>query len=372
MTTQPSVGAHYLLTAVAVSLLAGCGGQQKETGNADIRFEHAISEPLVSHVYTADPSARVFDGRIYIYPSHDIDSGVPQSGQGDHFDMQDYHVFSMDSVGGDVTDHGVALKLADIPWASRQLWAPDAAYKEGTYFLYFPAKDSADVFRIGVATAETPGGPFVAEAEPIKGSYSIDPCIFTDVDGVSYLYLGGIWGGQLQRWAAGSYNPEGSSTDLGTDSLPALTPKMARLTEDMLQFDEALNDILIIDEEGNPLLTGDHDRRFFEGPWVHRYRDTYYLSYSTGDTHKLVYATADNPYGPFVYRGVLMTPVIGWTTHHSITMHHGKWWLFYHDTELSGGETHLRNMKVAELTYREDGTIETIHPYASAAEPHKQ
>src|SRR6188768_2328411 len=142
-----------------------------------------ISQPLVSDIYTADPSAHVFEGKIYIYPSHDYEAGIPQDDKGSHFAMKDFHVFSMDSIGGKVTDHGVALDIKDIPWAGRQLWAPDAAFANGKYYLYFPVKDKQDVFRIGVATSAKPEGPFIAEKEPIKGSYSIDPCVFKDDNG---------------------------------------------------------------------------------------------------------------------------------------------------------------------------------------------
>jgi len=62
------------------------------------------------------------------------------------------------------------------------------------------------------------------------------------------------------------------------------------------------------------------------------------------------------------YKGVILTPVEGWTTHHSIVQVSGKWYLFYHDTELSG-KTHLRNIKVTELKHRPDGSIVTINPY---------
>src|SRR3546814_8483500 len=97
------------------------------------------------------------------------------------------------------------------------MWAPDAARKNGTYYLYFPAKDKEGVFRIGVATSKDPMGPFKAQPQPIKGSYSIDPAVFTDDDGSSYMYFGGIWGGQLQRNVDGKYDPDGSKTDLGRD-----------------------------------------------------------------------------------------------------------------------------------------------------------
>ncbi len=113
---------------------------------------HPPLNPLVSHCYTADPSAHVFDGRLYLYPSHDIESDIPEDDLGSHFAMRDYPVFSMDAIGGTVTDHGVALDLKQIPWADRQLWAPDDTRKGGSYYFFFPAKDREGVFRIGVAT----------------------------------------------------------------------------------------------------------------------------------------------------------------------------------------------------------------------------
>ena len=93
---------------------------------------------------------------------------------------------------------------------------------------------------------------------------------------------------------------------------------------------------------------------------MHKYDGKYYFSYSTGDTHRLCYAVGDNPYGPFVYRGVILTPVVGWTTHHSIVEYGGKWWLFHHDSVPSGGRTWLRNLKVCELKYDKEGMIRTV------------
>jgi len=353
-----------LLMCLPLLVLTACNEQKKAEGKADSSaFNGAISKPLITKMYTADPSAHVFEGKLYIYPSHDIDAGIPENDNGDHFAMDDYHIFSMDSIGAPVTDHGVALTVKDIPWGGRQLWAPDAAFRDGKYFLYFPLKDKKDVFRIGVATATKPAGPFTAEKEPIKGSFSIDPAVFTDTDGSTYMYFGGIWGGQLQRWHKGQYAANGSKTDLENDKAPALTAKIAKLSADMKEFDGEVKDILILDKEGKTLLGGDHDRRFFEGSWMHKYNGKYYFSYSTGDTHKLVYAIGDSPYGPFTYQGIIMLPVVGWTTHHSIVEFKGKWLIFYHDTELSGGKTHLRNVKVTTLEHEADGTIKTINPY---------
>jgi hypothetical protein len=143
-------------------------------------LQRAISQPLVTHIYTADPSAHVFDGKIYVYPSHDIEAGIPFNDNGDHFGMEDYRVLSMDSPDSPATDHGVALHVKDVPWAERQMWAPDAARKDGKYYLYFPAKKADGIFQIGVAVGDTPEGPFTPEPTPIEGSYSIDPAVFED------------------------------------------------------------------------------------------------------------------------------------------------------------------------------------------------
>ena len=319
-----------------------------------------LTQPLIREIYTADPSAHVFNKRIFIYPSHDIDAGVPADDLGSHFAMRDYHVLSMDAFGGKVVDHGVALDIKDVPWAGRQMWAPDAAEKDGRYHFYFPAKDKKDVFRIGAAVADRPEGPFKARPEPIAGSYSIDPAVFKDDDGRYYMYFGGIWGGQLQRWASGSYVPKDVYP---SKDQPALTAKVARLADDMVSFAEAPKDVVVVDEKGEPLVAGDNARRFFEASWLHKHAGTYYFSYSTGDTHFIVYATGRSPYGPFTYRGKILEPVLGWTNHHSIVEFKGKWWLFYHDSQLSGGKTHLRNVKVTELQHRPDGSIVTVDAY---------
>lgn len=319
-----------------------------------------IGQPLVSDIYTADPSAHVFNGKIYIYPSHDIETGITTDGEGDKFDMKDYRVLSYDPATGATTDHGEALNVKDVPWASRQLWAPDAAEKDGKFFLYFPAKNKDGIFQMGVATSDSPTGPFKAEPEPIKGSFSIDPAVFKDDDGAYYMYFGGIWGGQLQRSATGSYIAEDKYP---ASNEPAYSPKIARMSDDLLQFAEAPKNVQIIDGGGVPLLGTDTNRRFFEAAWVHKFNGKYYLSYSTGDTHYIAYAIGDTPYGPFTHKGIVLTPVLGWTNHHSIVEHQGKWYLFYHDSQLSGGQAHLRNVKVTELTHLDDGSIQTVDAY---------
>ncbi len=318
------------------------------------------SRYLIPGDYSADPSAHVFGGRLFVYPSHDRDAGIPERDNGDHFDMVDYHAYEIkgDPMTGEVVDHGMVLHLKDIPWAKRQLWDNDVAEKDGRYYMYFPAKDANDVFHIGVAIADRPEGPFKPLPEPIPGSYSIDVCAFKDKDGAQYLVFGGIWGGQLQRYrdnkqvftAAEDTLPDGYRCALEpAEDEPALCPKIVRLSDDMLSFAEQPRDIVITDENGNALKAGDHKRRFFEAAWLYFKDGKYHLSYSTGDTHLICDAVADTLAGPYRFDRVLLGPQVGWTTHHCVVEVGGKWYLFHHDSVPSGGRTWLRSLKVKEL-----------------------
>ena len=318
--------------------------------------------------YMADPAAHVWNGRLYIYPSHDRESGIPENDRGDHFDMKDYHVLSIgpgpdgkiDPMKGEVVDHGVSLDVAEVPWAKRQLWDGDVAEKNGKFYMYFSAKDPDGVFHLGVAISERPEGPFKPEPEPIAGSYSIDVCVFRDPkDGAHYAVFGGLWGGQLQRYrgnravysAAEDEVPRNNRSPLEPAAAePALCPKIAKLSEDMLSFAEAPRDLVILSEvDGKPVVAGDHLRRFFEASWIHFADGKYHFSYSTGDTHLLCEAVSDSVYGPYTFNRVLLGPQVGWTTHHCVTEVEGKWYLFHHDSIPSGGRTWLRSLKVREL-----------------------
>jgi hypothetical protein len=308
--------------------------------------------------YMADPSANVFNGKLYIYPSHDWDSGEAFDDDGGHFQMKDYHVLSIegDPMTAPVTDHGVILDVNEVPWAEKQMWDNDVVEKDGKYYLIFSAKDYNGVFHLGVAVADRPEGPFRPEPDPIRGSYSIDPCVFKDDDGEIYCYFGGIWGGQLQWYKdnkalKNEYLPSGKENPLPS--------RVARMTANVLQFAEQSRPVLVVDEAGEP-LKADDPHRFFEASWMHKYQGRYYFSYSTGDTHLLCYAVGDNPYGPFTYRGELLQPVVGWTTHHSIVEYQGKWYLFHHDCVPSNGVTWLRSLKVLPLQYDAFGDMHVM------------
>jgi hypothetical protein len=223
--------------------------------------------------------------------------------------------------------------------------------------MYFPLKDKNDIFRIGVAISDKPEGPFIPQPDPIRGSYSIDPAILQDGDDY-YMYFGGIWGGQLQRYRD---NKALEAAAFPADNEPAIPSRVVKLSDDMLQFAEEPRAVVVLGVDGKPLTAADSTQRFFEASWMHKYNGKYYFSYSTGDTHHLCYAIGDNPYGPFTYQGVILTPVVGWTTHHAIAEYKGKWYLFHHDCVPSGGKTWLRSLKVCELQYDKDGKIITIN-----------
>lgn len=334
-----------------------------------------MKEPryLFPNDYMADPSANVFNDRLYIYPSHDRDSGEAFDDDGGHFQMRDYHVLSLDDVAnGEITDHGVILDVDQVEWAEKQMWDNDVIEKNGKYYLVFSAKDYNGVFHLGVAVADKPEGPFIPEPHPIRGSFSIDPCLFKDDDGSIYCYYGGLWGGQLQWY---SLTPQASANEEGVvmgpapdkktpmflpaDS-PAVPSLMAKMSDDMLQFAEAPHPVVILDENGEPLKASD-PHRFFEASWMHKHNGKYYFSYSTGDSHYLCYAIGDSPYGPFTFKGVILDPVVGWTTHHSIVKFKDEWFLFYHDCVPSNDTTWLRSLKVQKLYYNDDGTIKKVN-----------
>ena len=150
--------------------------------------------PIITDQFTADPTAKVFEGKMYVYPSHDIPSPIERLKE--WFCMADYHVFSSDNLV-DWTDHGVILSQENVPWVapdSYSMWAPECVYKNGKYYFYFPSTPKGEGkrgFSIGVAIADKPYGPFTPQATPIEGVNGIDPCVLIDKDGQAYIYWSG-------------------------------------------------------------------------------------------------------------------------------------------------------------------------------------
>jgi hypothetical protein len=291
---------------------------------------HAWAQnPIIRDQYSADPSARVFGDRVYLYSSHDIPA-TEGRGRAGWFCMEDYHVFSSDNLV-DWTDHGMIVSQDKVPWVRSNtfsMWAPDCIERNGKYYFYFPApaKDTSygRGFSIGVAVSDKPSGPFSPHPEPVKGAHGIDPNPFIDKDGQTYLY-----------WAArGIY--------------------VAKLKENMVEL------------AGEPkAIEGLPDKGLKEGPYMFERNGKYYLTYPhvQNKTELLEYAMGDSPMGPFKVTGVIMdeSPEC-WTNHQSIITFRGQWYLFYHHNDLSPQFDKNRSVRVDSLFFNDDGTIRKVIP----------
>jgi arabinoxylan arabinofuranohydrolase len=327
-----------------------CAGPDAAAGASDgtagagstAYIEHAglnglAHNPIISHIFTADPSADVFEGRVYIYASHDLDDQTD-------YRMRDYHVFSSDDLVN-WQDHGVALDAADISWANT-LYAPDCAYSEvtGEYYLYFPSSGSG----IGVAVSDSPAGPFVdalGEALIDRNTPGVedvewifDPSCFVDDDGQAYLYFGG------------------GMQDTGDNA------RVIRLNEDMVSLADASATTIVAPE-------------FFEASFMHQRDGYYYFSYSTtfaSHSAEIDYLVSDDPVTGFEYAGTILPNPPGNNynnNHHSIVQYAGSWYMFYHNRVLSnrdGFSDYQRSITLDYLTYDADGSIVEVEPTMGA------
>lgn len=285
--------------------------------------------PLIMTQFSADPSARVFNGEVYLYPSHDI-LATPGHGRPGWFCMQDYHVFSSPNLT-DWTDHGVIVSQNKVPWADSaaySMWAPDCIERGGKYYFYFPATGKPGIargFSVGVAIADKPYGPFVPQPLPIVGVHGIDPNVQIDKDGQAYIY-----------WAQGNLYG-------------------AKLKENMLEL------------ASEPVkLEGFPDQGLKEGPYLFERKGIYYMTYPhvANKIERLEYAMSDNPLGPFKYAGVLMDESASgcWTNHQSVIEFKNQWYLFYHNDDLSPNFDKNRSVRADSLFFNEDGTIRKVIP----------
>lgn len=279
--------------------------------------------PFIHQLRIADPSAHVWPNdpdTLWLYASHD-----PSDATGGYATMDGYHVFSTKDLK-DWTDHGEVLHSRDVKWGvdSGYMWAPDACYKNGKYYFYFPHNTDPDGFRMktGVAVSDKPEGPFEPLDTYIDGTMGGDPACFMDDDGQAYLYTG-------QRG-------------------------VARLADNMVELVEEDRDRIVeLDYEG-----------IMEGAWVHKRNGIYYYSftqlYQDDDTYSSLYATGPTPYGPFTNTKPLNRKPPQSQDHHSIIEFKGQWYYFYH----TGGAGKIpgarRMVCVDKLEYNEDGSIEPI------------
>jgi len=279
--------------------------------------------PFITSIYTADPSAHVWaDGRLYVYPSHDMD---PAKG----CDLMDrYHVFSTDDMVN-WRDEGEIFNASQVAWGRKEggfMWAPDCAYKNGTYYYYFPHPSETkwnNTWKIGVATSKQPASNFkqAGYIEGLGGDAMIDPCVFVDTDGTAYFYYGG---GRMC--------------------------KGGKLKDNMTELDGTM--------QGMEGLVD-----FHEGTWVFKRNGIYYLTYADNNPieNQLRYATSSSPLGPWIYRGVYLGKTGCDTNHGSVIEYKGKWYAFYHNKSISNtGKGNLRSICVDVLNFNDDGTIQMV------------
>ena len=286
--------------------------------------------PLIMDQFTADPTARVFEGRVYVYPSHDI-RAEKGKGRPGWFCMPDYHVFSSQNLT-EWTDHGVIVSQNHVAWVDSNaysMWAPDCYEKNGKYYFYFPAiADSSTGIRgmgIGVAVSDKPYGPFIPEPLPIKGVSGIDPNVFIDKDGQGYLYWAGFRGMRGAKL-------KGNMMELATE----------------------------------PQIIDSLPKGMKEGPFLFERNGIYYFTFPhvIEETEALVYGMGDHPLGPFEYKGIIMDEHTSgcWTNHHSVLEYKNQWYLFYHHNDLSPHFDKNRSIRADSLFFNEDGTIQKVIP----------
>ena len=301
---------HYkFLSALLLSMAGGIASAQN---------------PIINTQFTADPTARVFNGKIYVYPSHDIISPVEPERK--WFCMEDYHVYSSEDLV-EWTDHGMILSQDDVPWVkpkSYSMWAPDCVEKDGRYYFYFPSTPtSGRGFGIGVAIGNSPEGPFRPMWRPIEGVFGIDPGILIDDDGQAYMYWGGV--------------------------------QQAKLKDNMMELatkPEFVNDL--------------PKKGLKEGPFPFKRNGKYYLTFpwAKDSTEVLAYCMADKPLGPWEFKGVFMdeSPTGCWTNHHSIVEYKGQWYIFYHHNDYSPEFDKNRSARIDTIGFNPDGTIKKVIP----------
>ena len=306
----------------------------------------AAQNPIIRDQFTADPTARVFNGKVYLYPSHDI---VPPEAypRKDWFCMEDYHVFSSENLT-DWTDHGMIVSQTQVPWGKPDgysMWAPDCVCKDGRYYFYFPdAPREGRGFAIGVATASRPEGPFTCEPDPIKGVMGIDPCVLSlppspipEASSPTRSLSEGRGSHEAYIYWSGMGGIRG-----------------ARLKDNMKEL------------EGESTVMEGLPEGFKEGPFAFKRGSWYYLTFpwvrKEGGTETLAYAMSKSPLGPWDFKGVFMEEHANgcWTNHHSFVEYKGQWYLFYHNNHFSPRDDKRRSVCIEPFTFNADGTIPLI------------
>ncbi|RIV39173.1 family 43 glycosylhydrolase [Micromonospora radicis] len=284
--------------------------------------------PIVQHIYTADPAPLVHNGRVYVYTGRDEDGST-------YFTMNEWRVFSSTDMSN-WTDHGVPMNLGTFAWADANAWAGHVIERNGQFYWYVPVRQRSNgQMVIGVGVSSSPTGPFRdALGRPLLGNGEIDPHAFIDDNGQAYLYWGNpnLWYVRL--------NPDMISYSGGLTQIPLTTAGFGTRT-------------------GNP----SRPTLYEEGPWVYKRNGTYYNIFAAECCGEFIaYSTAPGPTGPWTYRGTVM-PRQGasFTNHPGIIDYAGSSYFFYHNGALPGGGGFTRSVAVERFSYNADGSIPVMN-----------
>lgn len=294
--------------------------------------------PIIQHIFTADPAPIVYNDTLFLYTGHDTASVTAPN-----YRMPDWHVFSTtDMVHW--KDYGAVLSPKTFSWAGGDAYAAQCIYHDGKFYWYVSTFHKADEnskggAAIGVAVSDRPTGPFkdaIGKAlivnemtTDMKHSWDdIDPTIFVDDDGTPYLF----WGNASCKWV--------------------------KLKKNMTELD-------------GPIHTF-RPKNYTEGPWVYKRNDLYYLVYAARFPETIEYCTAKSVEGPWEYRGVIQDTVPNsTTTHPGIIDYRGKTYFFYHNGSLPTGSNYRRSICVDYMYYNPDGSIQKVVQTTKGVDPVK-
>lgn len=289
----------------------------------------AAQNPIVQTAYTADPAPMVYNGKLYLYTSHDEDAST-------WFTMNDWKLYSTEDMVN-WTEHPMPLSYKTFDWARGDAWAMQCVEREGKFYAYVPVTMKKGGGAIGVAVADSPYGPFhdpLGKPLVSSGKGDIDPTVLIDNDGQAYLY----WGNPFCYYV--------------------------KLNEDMISYEGDIVKVPMTEEafgkrEGN---VAERPTLYEEGPWLYKHNDWYYLLWAGGPiSEHLGYSMSKSPLGPWKYAGTLMpTEGRSFTNHPGIVDYKGHTYLFYHNGALPGGSGFTRSVCVEQVTFNADGTIQPM------------
>jgi len=303
-------------------------------------IEMRAQNPIIKHIFTADPSPIVYKDTVFLYTGHDTASVTATN-----YKMPDWHVFSStDMVNW--KDYGALLSPKTFSWATGDAYAAQCIERDGKFYWFVSTfhKDDGNSkggAAIGVAVSDHPAGPFkdaIGKAlvtnemtTDMKHAWDdIDPTVFIDDDGQAYMF----WGNGSCKWVK-------------------LKANMTELAGPITVF--------------KPL-------HYIEGPWVYKRKGLYYLVYASAGTkpEMIEYCTATNPAGPWTYRGIIQENVPNsFTTHPGIVDYKGKSYFFYHNGSLPTGGSYRRSICVDYMYYNADGSINKIVQTTEGVKPVK-